>query len=638
MIRAPWWVWLSALACTALALLSLIERHKMESSNRAVGLMMEMSDVEAIAAAAHVSREEALARLQERGLTGVAITEDTIGDLVRKGRIVLDTDGTALIVRAVGDEPSTWERSNRGRFLGAQYESDLYHLDRVALALSRRGFFDLGAVNVPFGQRYPTSIKVDRDELFDVSSVPVGIDPRAAHEATQAGLVVVARHFNEVGADEDTIVRTLSDSANAGATAFLIGGDQALGNRDLIDATAETLRNREMHYLSPEFVTLGGDARLRATLAPQTIRLHSVSQLESETMSPGELDERFAKAFRERAVRWLLLRPTSKAGRDPLAQAGSTLSNVRAAVVRAGGDVKPPRPFEQPNVSPWILGAIALAAFPAVLWTVFATFGFNWFSYLAGFVALALCSSAFLGSARELAALLIAVVLPVTGFLVVVQPNGASPGRAYPLLGYLAMSFFSLVGGLAVGGMMVGIDYTIRVQQFSGVKLALFLPILVVGWIILKRQGPIKETLSRPVSWVAASVTILGLVVVAMLALRSGNENPAAVSSMELQVRSLLDNLLHVRPRTKEVVFGHPMLILGLCLVAYRPSARGWAALCLVAGMVGQTSIVNTMCHLHTPALLSLTRIGVGLALGGIIGLLVWAVLNRSLVSKEPAS
>jgi hypothetical protein len=86
------------------------------------------------------------------------------------------------------------------------------------------------------------------------------------------------------------------------------------------------------------------------------------------------------------------------------------------------------------------------------------------------------------------------------------------------------------------------------------------------------------------------------------------------------------------------VVFGHPMLIVGLCLVAYRPNARGWAALCLVAGMVGQTSIVNTMCHLHTPALLSLTRIGVGLALGGIIGLLVWAVLNRSLVSKGPAN
>jgi hypothetical protein len=147
----------------------------------------------------------------------------------------------------------------------------------------------------------------------------------------------------------------------------------------------------------------------------------------------------------------------------------------------------------------------------------------------------------------------------------------------------------------------------------------------------------VGETLKRPVSWIAATVTILGLVAIALLALRSGNENPSAVSSIELQVRSLLDNLLHVRPRSKEVAFGHPALVLALCLMAYRPQAKGWAALLLLGGMVGQTSIVNTMCHLHTPALLSLTRIGVGLVLGGIIGALVWAFARRLTPAEETA-
>jgi hypothetical protein len=629
-------VWLSVAACAAASLFALAGRHAMESSNRAVGLMMEMADIEAIAAADNVPLEDALAELRRHGLTGVAITEDTIGDLVRKGRIVFTTNGSALTINAVGDEASRWRRPTGGdpRYIGFQYNPELYHLDRVAKALARRGFFDLGVVNVPAGARYPTSITVDRDEPFDVSAVPVGIDPRHAYLATQAGLVVVARHFNEVGADEDTIVRTITESHYVGATAFLIGGDQALGNRDLLEATAETLRGRKLHYLSPEFATLGGDARLRKALAAQTLRLHSISQLEAETMSQAELDERFSKAYRERSVRWLLLRPTSKASRRAVVQASATLASLKDAIAGVGGVVQEPRPFDNPGTSPWLLGAIAALALPAVVWTLFAAFGFNWFSWAASFLALALSGAAFVGSMREYAALMVAVALPVTGFLVAVPAEGKR-SRRYPLAAYLVMSLFSLIAGMAVGGMLSGVEYTIRAMQFSGVKAALFLPVLVVGWVLLARQGPWRETFNRPVSWAAATVAILGLALVAMLALRSGNENPSAVSSMELQVRALLDNLLHVRPRTKEVVFGHPALVLGLCLLAFRPGWRGWAALLLVAGMVGQTSIVNTLCHLHTPVLLSLTRVGVGLALGGIIGLLAWVVTDRLTRPKE---
>ncbi|MCH8980371.1 MAG: hypothetical protein IH945_14195, partial [Armatimonadetes bacterium] len=98
---------------------------------------------------------------------------------------------------------------------------------------------------------------------------------------------------------------------------------------------------------------------------------------------------------------------------------------------------------------------------------------------------------------------------------------------------------------------------------------------------------------------------------------------------LELQVRSVLDQLLFVRPRTKEVLVGHPALILGLCLLAHRPHLKGWAALLLLAGAVGQTSVVNTLCHLHTPISLSLTRILVGFVGGGIIGLLAWLVAKR---------
>lgn len=634
MKRVPWWVWISVLACAGAAGFSVSERHKVEAANNKVGLMMEMSDIEAIAAAVGRDRYSTLRELQTHGLTGVAITEDTIGDLARKGRIVIETDGSSLQLRAVGDLGSRWVRPGTPdqQYLGSQFQRDLYHLDRVASALASRGFFDLGTVNVPYGSRYPTSISVDRDAVVDISSIPVGIDPRAAYESTEAGLVVVARQFNEVGANAAVIVRSLREARDAGATAYLIGGDQALGNRNLLDATAQTLSTLQIAYLSPEFVSLGGDAQLRSKLRTQAFRLHSISQTEAETMSPREVEERFAKAYRERSVRWLLLRPTSRAGNNVLDQASAMLIGVREAVEDAGGEVAPPVPFQDPDVSVWVVRAIAALSLPAVLWTILTTLGRNWLSYIAAFVGLAVLAGAFVDEGIEFAALLISIAMPVLGYLAV---SAMKRGRWFPFLGFLLMSAVSLVGGLAVAGMMVGIEYTLRISAFTGVKVSMFLPILLVGWVMLREQGSVGETMRKPVTWVAASVTILGLVVIALLALRSGNENPSAVSSMELQVRSLLDNLLHVRPRSKEVALGHPALVVALCLMAFRPGLSGWASLLLLAGMVGQTSIVNTLCHLHTPVLLSLARIGVGVALGGIIGALVWAFARRLLPAEE---
>jgi hypothetical protein len=115
---------------------------------------------------------------------------------------------------------------------------------------------------------------------------------------------------------------------------------------------------------------------------------------------------------------------------------------------------------------------------------------------------------------------------------------------------------------------------------------------------------------------------------------RTGNDNPAGVSDLELKMRFVLDRILLVRPRTKEFMVGHPLLILGIgLLIANRrkPSATlaMWAAFALAGGAIGQTDIVNTMCHIHTPVVLSLARIGVGMVAGCIIGLGVWLAARR---------
>jgi hypothetical protein len=50
----------------------------------------------------------------------------------------------------------------------------------------------------------------------------------------------------------------------------------------------------------------------------------------------------------------------------------------------------------------------------------------------------------------------------------------------------------------------------------------------------------------------------------------------------------------------------------------------GWAALLLMLGGVGLTDVVNTLCHLHTPVKVSLTRDLLGIVIGVGVGAIVW--------------
>jgi hypothetical protein len=190
------------------------------------------------------------------------------------------------------------------------------------------------------------------------------------------------------------------------------------------------------------------------------------------------------------------------------------------------------------------------------------------------------------------------------------------------------------VGGLSIAGLLNTLPYYIRASQFEGVKVAVFVPIVLVAIYYFVRIGGMKEALKSPVTWGASLLALVILAALAFMNSRTGNDNPAGVSGFELKMRFLLDQVLFVRPRTKEFMIGHPLLILGIGMLSMykrKPNATLglWTTLALAGGAIGQTSIVNTMCHIHTPVTLSLARIGVGIVAGVIIGFIVWTVAKR---------
>jgi hypothetical protein len=251
-------------------------------------------------------------------------------------------------------------------------------------------------------------------------------------------------------------------------------------------------------------------------------------------------------------------------------------------------------------------------------------------------------------------AFLASIAFSFLGFIVADElPELPLPKWLQPVPAFVLICLFSLLGGLCVAGLLNGLPFYVKADEFKGTKISVFLPILGVGAFYMSRLGNIRKILSSPVNW---GSIVLGFVILGMLGFmiaRTGNDTGASASDGEVAFRGILDRVLFVRPRTKEFLIGHPLLILGLGLLwtirtskakalesdpAAEPETSplaGWAALAMMVGSMGQTDIVNTLCHLHVPVMLSIIRIGLGALLGCIIGLVVWTIALRLLPRAE---
>lgn len=466
---------------------------------------------------------------------------------------------------------------------------------------------------------------------------PVGLNPFELRAAKESGLDVVARYSNTPGGAA-AVDATLRDAKAAGARIFLPMGDQVLGRRDNLKTLVETLRATGLLYASPEFAKIGGDANVVAEAPEIVVRLHSAQAAELDKMTLGDAVERYARAASERNMRVLLLRPIGVSGDGPLDSFSEFVHALEAQLRREGLEPKLARPFSVDPVPTWVRPAIAALALPVLVYVLLTLFLASWVRVVGLLGILGATVLSVTESGKPYAALAVALAFPIAAFLLL-----DSTAKLPVWARFLLASLVSLAGGLCVAAMFVGVPSMVKAEQFEGVKLAHFAPVAVVGAWFFLRFGGGRDSLRSPVTWTQALLGFAALGALGFMMLRTGNENPAAVSGLELKLRSALDQLLMVRPRTKELLLGHPFMIVGLALLALRTrlgevkggALGGWTALALAVGAIGQASIVNTMCHLHTPLAVSLTRVAVGLLLGGIIGGLLWAGLRRFLPKTE---
>ena len=431
------------------------------------------------------------------------------------------------------------------------------------------------------------------------------------------------------------VAETVKWAKESGVKIFLPQGDQVLGRRDSLDTTKESLEASDMYYASPEFAKLGGDQEMLVKMPERVLRLHSAQTAELDKLSEDGALERYLKAATERNMRVLLVRNISLASDQPLDAFGDFLKKLTDGLHRKGYVIGDPTPFADPNLSKAVKLLIGVFGGIGALWVAVQMFGEKRGIIIGGLGALVIIAGSGLhGMGLEVSALLLSMVFPIGSYYWL---KADKPNAYVGLVGLVALS---MIGGFCVAGLMNGIAFYIRAEVFSGVKVSVFLPIAIVGLVAFADFNDFKESMKEPITWGAMAIGIVILAALGLMMLRTGNDNPNTVSGGELAFRGILEKILPVRPRSKEFLLGFPALFFGLFVLhaaKYDPrnlgKISGWVSLCIMLGFVGLTDSVNTLCHLHTPVMVSFIRDIIGLIIGAIIGLGAWLVFKKKVLA-----
>ena len=207
----------------------------------------------------------------------------------------------------------------------------------------------------------------------------------------------------------------------------------------------------------------------------------------------------------------------------------------------------------------------------------------------------------------------------------------------------------SLVGATLNAAIMGDNRFFLEADIYRGVKATFVLPVVLTLLLFLSEYDIFhcggKAVAERPASALGQIVrvcrtrislyhlVILGALLFAAYIFvgRSGHTDGVPVPALEIKLRVFLEQVMYARPREKEFMIGHPAFFLA-AFAAYR-KAPAWLRMVLVLGaVIGQGSLVQTFCHMRTPAIMSYIRALDGYVLGAVLGVI--AVILVSLLYR----
>lgn len=612
-------------------------RFRVEAHNRGVEIAIDYNEAATLSAATRMPLDELLRRFRALHVLSIAITEDTPASLEDAG--LIQTDGAHGLVAV--SSPAL--------------------LDRIA-----QGLTDRGLVVAPGARRGEPQATVFQDasgraitvagRYASLRNYGIGLDPAAVAQAKRSGMRPVARIGNYPGASADNMIRALARIRDLGAKTVIFTGTEVLGYRGAQREAAGAFEQTGLVYGQIEFGKQKGDEKLAAALDSRFVRVHSISEAEMGLLDQNEAIDRFVRAARERNIRLCYVRMVSFAGADAVETNLKYMRSILGGIARRGEmGFRYAKLYTDPGVPVWAFALVGLGvgAGAALLLRRLLPLSSASDATFSLLLPVAVGAIAALGgdTGRKVGALLAALVYPT---LACIRREGlddppdspplaptAALGRAFGAI--VRASGVTALGILSVIGLLASLPFIVKVEQFAGIKAAHAAPILLIGALAVSgipaaegwraARERTAAFLAEPVRVGMLMLAIIAAVGLGLIIARTGNEPGVGVSGAELRARAVLDRVLPIRPRTKEFLVGHPCFVLAAAL--WWRGRRRWTRALFVVGTVGQVSILNTFCHIHTPLYLSFVRDVTGLVLGGLLGGLAFLLIEWAMARTE---
>jgi len=413
-------------------------------------------------------------------------------------------------------------------------------------------------------------------------------------------------------------------------------GDAAIGYPDMRPLAA-LLAEHSVSVAQVEFSRQLGATQLNWLAFPNIIPLHSVTnrELVARRINRQTLHERLVRAAVERSVRILILRPAFSGNvESSLTSFGQEVESLARTLEARGLRMDWPRQLFQEGRTPWRMNFIsALAASMifvlSMIRYVKRLYGMEKNSATVTDITLFALLSCVTALAAWQAPSIARLLGAFTAVFVVTEASLLALDDAKPrLMALLDSILFALVGGLAISALFSQPVYMFRLMSFSGVRMTLLLPPLLVIFHDLRRRihpESLTQILSRPPIW---GELLLGLSAFSLLVLiLYRSDNVQFIPGIEARVRESLEHLLVARPRTREVFIGYPSILLYYFALNNGLWSR-YRELLRVGAVLGLSSVVNSFCHYHTPLLFILLRQFNGLWSGLLVGILAVTALK----------
>lgn len=673
-------VWI-ILAGLIAALIICWQRYHVETNNSQIDMVLDYDSVTHLAEQEGLDFFEVLHRMKGAGITTIAVYDASFEKLNREGK-VLAIPGSEIIGNyqsgVLADE--FWRQAVEENLIDAE---KIYIIGRNLITyeeVKKDLILRLGKERVKpitIGEVEIIEVK-DRYETF--LKKPVTMPSEELAIVKDAGMNILARPANFVGCTPDKIREVFRRFDGYPVTEIVFSGNEVLGAYDFVDATAEEMKKRNMifgvieSYSQLQFYPQAGMEQLARDLGYERVaRLHVIPPYDQNKISLNTAIHRWLRTDYERNIRINLFRIYEKqAAGMTLAETNFKYVNETAKDLKNGGySLGTAGTFENyyPNrILRFLVIVGTVAAGVLCLSLISRTLNENQKAQLIIFGVLAVLAGVPIlmgagGKVRLIAALVSANVFPALAIIWQLDRfrslrlkarwesirSKSEGGSEYPKVqvrGELSIgqivwlavaslfltSLISMFGAAYLAGALSDIIYFLEFEIFRGIKLTFVMPLIIVSIAFLQRFNVIdelrknftateqlKEILEMNVTVKDLIAVFIVIAALAILVIRSGHSTGMPVSDLEVSIREWLEDTFYARPRSKEIFLGHPFFVLMVAAFLKKFPKKILFVLTIIA-TIGQSSMVETFAHVHTPIMVSFMRGIDGLIPGAIFG------------------